>query len=124
MVKFLPIIFLASVASGFGLTWIVFEVDPDTALWYIFVLFVLFLFVGIWGFLGLFLYFARIRFYKRYSSSWYFKTSFKMAFFVAAFVGTSAILSILNLVTTLNIILSICALILFAVWSYLGKKSN
>lgn len=122
MQKFLPIIFLISVASLFGLSWIVVDVDPDSAPVYIFALFVTLLFLSAWGFLGLVLYFVRIKLHKRYSPIWYFKTSFKMAFFVAVFVGASSLLSILKLVTTMNIILAITALILFAVWSYLGKK--
>ena len=124
MVKFLPFIFLASVASIFGLFWIVVGVDPNSAPSYIFVLFVLFLFFGIWGFLGLILYFVRIRFHKRSSVIWYFQTSFKMAFFVAFFVAVCTVLSILKLVTTINVFLATVALALFAIWSYLGKKSN
>ena len=84
----------------------------------------LFLFTAIWGFLGLVLYFVRTKLHKRYSSIWYFKTSFKMAFFVAAFIAVSAVFAILDLITKKNIILTITALILFAVWSYLGKRSN
>ena len=123
MSKFLPFVFLISAASLFGLSWIVIRVDPDSAPWYIFALFNFLLFASVWGFLGLILYFVRTRFYKRYSANWYFKTSFKMAFFVALFVAIAAVLAILKLVTTLNIILAIVALVLFAIWSYLGRKS-
>ena len=123
MARFLPFVFLFSVASIFGLAWIVIRVDPDSAPWYIFAAFDGLLFLAIWGLLGIALYFVRTRFYKRYSANWYFKTSFKMAFFVALFVAIAAVLAILKLVTTLNIILAIVALALFAIWSYLGRKS-
>lgn len=122
MSKFLPFVFLLSAASLFGLFWIVVTVDPDSAPIYIFASFVFLLFVSVWGLLGLVLYFARTRFYKRYSPDWYFKTSFKMAFFVALFVAVSAILAILEMVTMLNVFLTIVALALFAIWSYLGKR--
>src|SRR3989344_2628856 len=119
MAKFLPLIFLVSAASLFGLAWIVIEVDPELAAWYIFALFDFLLFVSVWGFLGLVLYFARTRLYKRYEPNWYFRTSFKMAFFVALFIAVAAILAILELVTLLNVTLAIVALALFAFWSYL-----
>ncbi|MDP2632453.1 MAG: hypothetical protein Q8P25_01890 [Candidatus Curtissbacteria bacterium] len=122
MSRFLPIVFLLSVIAIFGLVWIVVDVDPEGAKWYIFGLFDLLLFIAVWGLSGLLLYFARTRLYRRYSANWYFYTSFKMAFFVAAFLAVSTILAILKLVTTLNIILAILAIILFAFWSYLGKK--
>lgn len=123
MHRLLPFAFLTSVACLFGLAWIVIEVDPQTAAWYFFALFDVLLFVSIWGFLGLVLYFVRTRFYKRYSANWYFKTSFKMAFFVALFIAVVAILAILKLITTLNLLLAIVVLALFAIWSYLGKKN-
>ena len=122
MAKFLPFVFLISVLSIFGIAWIVTSVDPQSAAWYIFGLFDFLLFVSAWGFIGLILYFARTRLYKRYSANWYFKTSFKMAFFVAAFLAIVAILAILQLVTMLNVILAILAITLFAFWNYLGKK--
>lgn len=121
MFRLLPFAFLAAVLSLFGLAWIVIEVDPETAAWYIFGFFDLLLFVSVWGLLGIVLYFARTRLYKRYSTNWYFKTSFKMAFFVALFVALAAILALLDLITTFNLILAIVALALFATWSYLGK---
>lgn len=123
MSSFLPLVFLASVISLFGLWWIIVRIDPDSAPLYIFGLFDLLLFASVWGILGILLYFARTRFYKRYSANWYFKTSFKMAFFVAVFVAIAAILALLKLVTTFNLILAIVALALFATWSYLGKKN-
>lgn len=122
MSSFLPFVFLISITSLFGLVWIVMQVDPETAAWYFFALFDVLLFVSIWGFLGIALYFVRTRFYKRYSANWYFKTSFKMAFFIALFVSVVAILAILALITTFNLILAIVALALFAIYSYLGKR--
>lgn len=124
MYKFLPLVFLASVASLFGLAWIVFEIDPETAPWSIFGVFVILILVAVWGILGLLLYFVRTKFYKRYSADWYFKTSFKMAFFVAIFVAITVILTLLDLITTFNLVLAIVALALFATWSYLGRKQN
>ncbi|EKD57315.1 MAG: hypothetical protein ACD_57C00345G0002 [uncultured bacterium] len=123
MVRLLPFAFLILCASLFGLFWIVIEVDPDSAPWYIFVLLILLVFLTVFSFLGLFLYFLRTRFYKRYSAKWYVYTSFKMAFFVALFVTLTATLAILQLVTLFNVILAISAVSLFAIWSYLGKNS-
>lgn len=122
MFRLLPFIFLISLASLFGLSWVMVQVDPDTAVWYIFALFVFLLFVFCFCFLGVVLYFIRTRFYKRYSANWYFYTSFKMAFFAALFVAIAAVLAILQLVTLVNIILTILAISLFAFWSYLGKR--
>lgn len=122
MYKFLPFVFLLSAAALFGLSWIVVTIDPDSAPIYIFGLFVFLLFAYVWGLLGLVLYFARTRFYRRFSPDWYFKTSFKMAFFLALFIAVSAILAILEMVTTVNVFLAITALALFAIWSYLGKS--
>src|SRR3989344_5085331 len=118
----LPIIFLISTFSLFGLFWIVTDIDPETAPLWIFALFVFLLFVGVFGFLGLIIYFLRTRFYRRYDINWYIFTSFKMAFFVALFVAIAAALAILDLVSTINVVLAIVAISLFAVWSYLGKK--
>lgn len=118
----LPLIFLISIFSLFGLSWIVSEVDPQTAPVWIFALFVFLLFVVVFGFLGLIIYFLRTRFYRRYDVNWYIFTSFKMAFFVAFFVSISATLAIFNLVSLFNISLAILSVALFAVWSYLGKK--
>ena len=123
MARLLPIVFLISVAALFGLAWIVIRVDPDSAPWYIFSLFVSLLFVAVWGFLGVILYFVRTKFYRRYSANWYFKTSFKMAFFVGVFAAFVATLAILRLITVFNLILAISAVSLFAIWSYLGKKN-
>src|SRR3990167_7711414 len=75
MSRFLPFTFLIAAASAFGLAWIVVEVDPASAPWFIFTFFVFLLFIFIFCLLGLLLYFLRTRFYKRYSTSWYFKTS-------------------------------------------------
>src|SRR3989337_2808526 len=118
----LPIIFLISVFSLFGLSWIVTEVDPETSPLWIFALFVFLLFVTVFGFLGLIIYFLRTKFYKRYDVNWYIFTSFKMAFFVALFVAISATLAIFDLVSLFNVSLAILSIALFAVYSYLGKR--
>src|SRR3989344_3070801 len=123
MHRFLPLVFLVSVASVFGIAWIVTSVDPEGAKWYFFGLFDLLLFIAVWGLGGLLLYFVRTRLYRRYSANWYFYTSFKMAFFVATFVAISATLAILQLVNLFNILLVILAISLFAFWSYLWKKN-
>ena len=118
----LPLIFLISVFSLFGLSWIVTEVDPETAPIWIFALFVFLIFVVVFGFLGLIIYFLRTRLYRRYDVNWYIFTSFKMAFFVALFVAIAATLAIFDLISLFNISLAILSITLFAVWSYLGKK--
>ena len=118
----LPIIFLISVFSLFGLSWIVTEVDPEKAPIWIFALFVFLLFLTVFGFLGLIIYFLRTRFYKRYDVNWYIFTSFKMAFFVALFVAIAATLAIFDLVSLFNVSLAIISIALFAVYSYLGKR--
>ena len=124
MIKFLPFIFLIAIFSLFGISWIAFSVDPDSAPWYIFALFVLLVFVCVYGLLGLAAYFVRTRLYRRYSAKWYFYTSFKMAFFVSLFVSLVTALAILQLVSKVNIFLTICAVVLFALWSYLGKVKS
>ena len=118
----LPLIFLASTFSLFGISWIVTEVDPETAPVWIFALFVFLLFAVVFGFLGLIIYFLRTRFYKRYDVNWYIFTSFKMAFFVALFVAIAATLAIFDLVSLFNVSLAIVSITLFAIYSYLGKK--
>ena len=118
----LPIIFLISTFSLFGLFWIVTDIDPETAPIWIFALFVLCLFAVVFGFLGLVIYFLRTRFYKRYDINWYIFTSFKMAFFAAVFIAISATLAIFDLISLFNISLAILSITLFAVWSYLVKK--
>ncbi len=122
MARILPLIFLVSVIALFGISWIVVGVNPDDAPFYIYAILILFIFLATFGFLGLVLYFLRTRLYKRYSAKWYFYTSFKMAFFVGVFAGLISILAVLRLITFFNIALLIVALILFALWSYLGKK--
>lgn len=122
MARLLPFTFLVACAALFGLAWIIVRIDPQSAQWYIFALFILLLFLVVFCLLGLSLYFARTRLYKRYSANWYFYTSFKMAFFVALFVAITAILAILDLVTLFNVILVILGVSLLALWSYLGKR--
>lgn len=122
MNKFLPFIFLVAVLSIFGIIWIVWYIDPDTAPWYIFAILVALVFVASLGLIGTLLYYLRTKFYRRYSPRWYFNTSFKMALFVSGFLALIAGLAILQLATPFNLFLSISAIALFAVWSYLGKK--
>lgn len=122
MARILPLIFLVSVFALFGISWIVVGVNPDNAPFYIFAVLIFLIFLAVFGFLGLILYFLRTRLYKRYSAKWYFYTSFKMALFVAVFAGLISVLALLRLITTFNIALLILAIILFALWSYLGKK--
>src|SRR3989344_3813609 len=113
MVKFLPFIFLISALSVFGLVWVVWYVDPDSAPWYIFAAFLALIFVASLGFLGTVLYFLRTKFYRRYSARWYFYTSFKMALFISAFLALIVGLQILDLLSRLNLFLAISAVILF-----------
>lgn len=122
MNRFLPFVFLVSVASMFGISWIIVSVDPDAKPWAIFALFFLLLFIFVFSALGLFFYFLRTKFLRRFSSKWYFNTSFKMAAFIAVFITLTAVLAALGLVTLFNLFLLIFAISLFAIWSYLGKK--
>lgn len=122
MARFLPFAFLVAALSLFGLVWIVIRVDPQSAPWYIFALFTFLLFVTVWGVLGSALYFVRTRFWRRYDPNWYARTSFKMALYIALFVALAAVLVILQLVTIFNIVLAILAIVLLAIWSYLGRK--
>ena len=122
MSKFLPFIFLISVLSIFGMIWIVWYVDPESTRWYIFALFVVLVFVASFGLLGTILYSLRTKLYRRFSARWYFYTSFKMAFFISAFLALIVGLQILDLLSRLNLFLAISAVILFALWSYLGKR--
>ncbi len=121
MSTLLPFIFLISVFSIFGITWVAWYVDPDSAPWYIFALLVVLIFSACWGLLGTVMYFLRTRFYRRYSANWYFRTSFKMAFFISLFTAVVTLLAILQLMSRFNLFLLISAVILFAIWSYLGK---
>lgn len=122
MSHLLPFTFLIAFASLFGLAWIFVEVDPDSAAWYLKSLVVFLTFVSIFCLLGIFLYFVRIRFYRRYSVRRYIFTSFKMAGFVAFFAALIATLAILKQISTFNVFLAIAATALFALYSYLGKK--
>ena len=122
MQRLLPFVFLISVASTFGISWIVVAVDPDSAAWYIFALLIFLIFAAVFGLFGLVLYFVRIRFYKRYSVNWYIKTSFKMSVFVAFFVALASTLAILQLISIFNLILAGLAVSLFAIWSFLGGE--
>ncbi|MBI4037719.1 hypothetical protein HY382_01575 [Candidatus Curtissbacteria bacterium] len=123
MQKFLPFTFLLTIASIFGILWIVFEVDPETNPWRYFTLFVFLVFIFFFCFLGTVLYFLRTRFYKKYDRDWYFKTSFKMSFFVAFFLALFAVLGVLKLITLINVSLALLVVVIFAFYSYLGKRS-
>jgi len=122
MVRLLPFSFLIVIASLFGIAWVVTGSDPESAAWYVFTVFVALIFLFLFNILGLILYLLRTRFYRRFSERWYFYTSYKMAFFVAIFVTIASVLAILDLVSTINVFLAIIAVVLFAVWSFLGKK--
>lgn len=122
MHRLLPFAFLISAFSFFGLVWIIVGVDPDSAKWYIFALFIGLIFLFVFNFLGTGLYFIRTKFVKNYDKRWYVKTSFKMAFFVALFLAILTALAILQLVTMLTVVSSILVVGLLAVWSYLGRK--
>lgn len=119
----LPFAFLLLCAALFSFAWIIVDFDPDQTPWYIFVLLIILIFVVVFCLLGLVLYFVRTRFYKRYSANWYIYTSFKMAFFVALFLAAASSLAVLQLVTLFNVVLVIVAVVLLALYSYLGKKS-
>ncbi|MEX2027964.1 MAG: hypothetical protein WD988_00500 [Candidatus Curtissbacteria bacterium] len=122
MHRLLPFTFLGAFAALFGIAWIVTAFDPQKAAWYILGIFDLLIFTFIFSGLGLLLYFLRTRFYKRYDPNWYFKTSFKMAFFVALFMVLVAQLTISGLLNLFNLFGVIVAVGLFAFWSYLGKR--
>lgn len=122
MARLLPFVFLISVASLFGIAWIVVEIDPDSAPWYIFTILILLIFAAVFGLLGLILYFGRIKFHKRYSVNWYIKTSFKMSFFIAFFMALTSTLAILQLISVFNLLLAGLAVSLFAIYTFLGKK--
>jgi len=123
MHRLLPFTFLLAFASLFGIAWIVTVIDPQKAPWYFFAGFDALLFLFVFCTLGTLLYFVRTRFYKRYDPSWYFKTSFKMAFFAALFLAFIAQLTASQVLNVFNLFGVILAVGLFAFWSYLGKKN-
>ncbi len=122
MHRLLPFSFLAAIFSLFGISWIVVDIDPDTAPWYFFVILIVLIFLFVFNFLAILLYFLRTKFIKNYNKGWYVKTSFKMAFFIAMFVTLLSALSILQLVSLLTLLASIMVVGLLAVWLYLGRK--
>jgi|GEM_PF-2966215 len=124
MHRLLPFIFLLACASVFGIFWIVFEIDPDPKPINFFALFSVLVFCAIWFGVGTFLYFARTRLYRKFEPSWYFKTSFKMSFFIALFAGLCSFLIVMDLLNLFNFFLVIVVVLLFAFWVYLGKKSK
>ena len=122
MARMLPFVFLISVTSLFGISWIVFEVDPNIAPWYIFALLILLIFISLAGNLGLLLFFTRTIFHKRFSVNWYITTSFEMSSFIAFFVVLASILAMLQLISIFNLILAGTAVSLFATYSFVGKN--
>ena len=124
MQRFLPFTFLLTVASVFGILWIVFEVNPDPKPIHFFALFSFLVFLAIWMGLGTFLYFARTKFHKKFEPGWYFKTSFKMTIFAALFAGLCSFLVLMELLNLFNLFLVITVVLLFALWVFLGKKNK
>lgn len=122
MHRFLPFTFLSFIASVFGILWIVIEVNPDTKPIQFFALFSFLLFLAIWMGLGTFFYFVRTKFQRKFEPNWYFKTSFKMAFFAALFAGLSSFLVLMELLNFFNLFLVVTVVLIFAFWLYLGKK--
>lgn len=124
MQKFLPFTFLGFIGSVFGILWIVFEVDPDPKPIHFFALFSFLVFLATWMGLGTFLYFARTKLYKKFEPNWYFKTSFKMAFFTALFAGLSSFLILMDLMSLFNLFLVVAVVVMFALWVFLGRKGK
>lgn len=122
--KYLPFIFLISTFSLFGIIWIIFDFDPDIAPWYLFATFVCLSFITITGFAGTLLYIGRMRLRRRHDASGYMKSSFKIAFFTAAFFTIILVLDILKLMNSINAFLAFLTISLFALWSYMGTKSE
>lgn len=124
MSGFLPLVFLVSIFSLFGIAWIVWDVDPDTATVQTFVLLITLVFINIFGFLGLVIYFVRSRFSRRVNPASYIFSCFKVSFFAACLVSLLATLAVLKLVSAFNLFLVFGAVILFALYVYLGKKKR
>src|SRR3989338_762135 len=116
----LPFTLLLAFLSLFGISWIVFDYDPQSSPWYILTGMIFFIFILVLCTLGLLIYFVRTRRYRRYSANWYFKTSFKLAFFAALLVAIYVTLSILKIVNTFNVLAAFLGVGLFALWAYLG----
>ncbi len=124
MAFLLPITFLFACVSAFGVFWIVLGFDPQNAPWYILAALISCVFVFVWSFLGLLFYFLRTRRYRRYSANWYFKTSFKLAFFAGLFGAIIATLAIIRIVNFFNVGTAVLAVGLLAVWAYMGKRGT
>lgn len=122
MAFLLPFTFLFACFSVFGLFWIIWEFDPQSAPWYIFAALVFCIFVFAWSLLGLLIYFLRTRRYRRYSANWYFKTSFKLAFFAALFCAIVSTLAVIRIINFFNLAAAVLAVILLMVWAYMGKR--
>jgi len=122
--KFLPLAFLVSIFSLFGIVWIIWDVDPDAAKVQMFVLLIILVFVAIFGFLGLAIYFVKSKFNKRVNPVSYIFSCFKISFFVACLVALLATLAVLKLVSAFNLFLVVGAVFLFALYFYLGKRKK
>lgn len=122
MSRFLPFLFLVSIFSLFGIAWIIWDIDPDTAKAQTFALLITLVFATIFGFLGLVIYFVRSRFNRRINPASYIFSCFKISFIVALLVALLAALAVLKLVSAFNLFLVFGAVALFALYVYLGKK--
>lgn len=123
--KLLPVIFFLALLSLGGLLFVIFNVDPTGAQWYVFALFAALVFTFATFMLTVVLYLIRIRIYSRQflDNNWYAVTSFKMAVFIALFAAGATTLAILQLATLFNLGALIVAISLLAVWIYLGKRN-
>ena len=122
MDKLLPFSFLIAFFSFFGIAWIIFDTDPDTSKYYIYILLVFLIFLLLWNFLGLIFYLFMIRINRRVDPAKYVFSSYKISLLIATFVSVFAILAILKLISTLNIALVVLSLVCFVIYNYLGKK--
>lgn len=124
MAKLLPLIFFAALLSLGGLLFMIFNVDPASAAWYVFVFFVALVFSFVTFMLTVVLYLVRVRIYSRkfLDNNWYATTSFKMAVFIALFAAGATTLAILQLATLFNLAILVVAISLLGVWVYLGKR--
>lgn len=120
----MPFLFLVSVFSLFGIAWIIWDVDPDTAKVQTFVILITLVFITIFGFLGLVIYFVRSRFNRRTNPATYIFSGFKVSFFAACLASLLATLAVLKLISAFNLFLVVGAVSLFALYVYLGKKKR
>ena len=124
MTRFLPLVFLVSVFSLFGVVWIIWDGDPDTAKVQTFALLITLVFIAIFGLLGLIIYFVMSKFNRRVNPTTYVFSCFKVSFFVALFIALLATLAVLKLISAFNLFLVVSAVGLFGLYVYLGKKKR